>query len=128
MDCACDVYVESDCGPSFYSDFNYTARKTHKCCECRREILPGEKYNYCSGMWDGDFHVYKTCPDCVSIRNEFFKNGWTFGDIIYDLSEHLHEVGGDISEDCVAGLTPKARERVADIIQDIFGDENEEED
>lgn len=127
MECSCDVYVEGDGYPAFYNDLTHKARKNHRCCECGRDIIAGETYNYTSGLWDGKFDVYKTCADCVSIRNEFFSNGWNFTNVMSDLIEHLYEIDGDISEDCILNLTPRAKQRVADIIQKIF-QEREEDD
>lgn len=43
------------------------ARKTHKCCECGSEILPGETYEKVVGLWD-DFQTYKTCLFCAGVR------------------------------------------------------------
>jgi len=45
-----------------------TARKQHKCTECRCTIEPGERYEVISGKWDGEFLRYKTCRKCISLR------------------------------------------------------------
>lgn len=44
-----------------------TARKTYKCSECGEEILRGTKYEHLVDF-DDKFIIYKTCPDCLSIR------------------------------------------------------------
>ncbi len=54
--------------PEFYSNYSPTARKEHKCCECRGVIQAGEKYDYFSGKWDGEMSVFKTCSDCKLLR------------------------------------------------------------
>jgi hypothetical protein len=59
--CDCDY-------PRFQSEKIRTARKTHKCCECSLPIIPGEKYEYLSLMFD-DIYSYKTCKKCADVRN-----------------------------------------------------------
>ncbi|QDV86960.1 hypothetical protein TBK1r_60650 [Stieleria magnilauensis] len=45
------------------------ARKVHRCGECLRDILPGERYEYVSGIWkDSGGSTHKTCADCVRLR------------------------------------------------------------
>ena len=36
------------------------------------------------------------------------------------LKEHINEMGGEISEDCIIQLTPKARDKVCGIIEDYW--------
>ena len=49
------------------------ARKHHICCECSSMILPKEKYQKITGLWD-DFQTYKTCMFCADIREEARSN------------------------------------------------------
>src|SRR3712207_563056 len=44
------------------------ARKPHRCCECAGEILPGQPYEYVSGIWQGQADSYKTCIACAEDR------------------------------------------------------------
>jgi len=118
-DCAC-VYVGDYDGPEFVSEKIVKARKIHKCGECGREISPGEKYEKVVGKWEGDLSSHKTCVDCLSIRDNFFCNGWAYGGIWEHLQEHLLEMQGSVSSDCLIGLTPKARESVCEHIEDIW--------
>lgn len=60
--------------PSVYGMEQRTARKEHKCCECRGKILPGEKYNYHHGIWEGRAGSFKVCLECDAIRKEVDKN------------------------------------------------------
>jgi len=61
--CYCD-----DNSPEFYSVRTVTARKPHRCDECRKvAIAPGEKYEYVSGLWDGNFNYFKTCHACKDL-------------------------------------------------------------
>lgn len=65
--CVCDY----DGGPA---EFIYTARPRarawHKCDECQCGIEPGERYEYTVGKWDGRLADYKTCLDCLVIRDQ----------------------------------------------------------
>lgn len=45
-----------------------TARKAHKCDECRRAINRGDSYEMVSGIWEGEPNSYKTCEACVILR------------------------------------------------------------
>ena len=55
------------------------AKKRHKCGECGRDIVIGERYEYYVGVNEGKLFIQKTCADCQSIRNEFFCGIWTWG-------------------------------------------------
>lgn len=46
------------------------ARKSHKCDECRGEILVGEVYQKIAGVWSGEFDHWKTCAACESLREK----------------------------------------------------------
>ena len=125
MDCSC---VYTDYGeplPEFHKAKIQMAKKNHKCCECKRTILPFEKYEYVSGMWEGDFLIFKTCIDCLDIRKEFFCDGWLYEGMKEALWEHLQDLQGEINEDCLASLTPNARAFVCKIIERIWEDYDE---
>jgi len=111
-----------DCygSPELYSKKMKTARKCHRCNECYRTILPKERYEYFAGKWDGVFETYKTCPTCLDIRNAFFCEGWNFGEVMEDFKEHVADMGGDISEDCIVELSPPARDKVCGLIEQYW--------
>lgn len=91
-----------------------TARKEHRCYECRETIVPGQKYEYCSGIWDGSPSAFKTCLSCVEIRNHFACDGWIFGELWRDLEENFFpdmKAGGP----CMEGLSPEAKGRLFDL-------------
>ena len=46
------------------------ARKEHKCGECRKSIERGDKYQYISGIWEGEPSSYKTCLSCAKLREK----------------------------------------------------------
>ena len=122
MDCSCTIDPSyDDGGPSFSNQKNCTARKPHRCNECRREIAPGELYERFTGMWDGKIDTYKTCTDCLSVREKMFPYGHVFMDLWSDVIEHIHETS-TLPEDCLASLTPRAREKCCTILESLWDD------
>ena len=120
--CSC-IYIGNYEECSFYKELNIVARKYYVCCECGRKINIGDYYKKSVGKWDGEFRTFKTCVDCVSIINEFFCDGQKFGMIFEDLRTHM-ESGGEISEDCLLGLTNDARYKVFDMIEEGWQNDN----
>jgi len=59
--------------PSAFTEKERKARKEHKCCECNQKINIGERYQYCSGIWDGRPDSYKTCLSCLTLRNDYIE-------------------------------------------------------
>lgn len=68
----CGFCIGSE-GDGEYSEFHHEdrpkARKVHKCCECSREIMPGEHYQRIAGKFDGYMYGEKTCAECAEIRS-----------------------------------------------------------
>lgn len=121
-DCSC-IWVDSgDDMPEIHSEYDYTAKKQHKCSECGRIIMPGEKYEYVFGVWDGIPSIYKTCRDCQSVRNAFFCEGWLYSMIWDNVWEHLREINGNLESDCLLSLTKPSRDRVCDMIEKTWED------
>jgi hypothetical protein len=90
MDCFCDYDA-----PEVYSSTKPKARKPHQCEECGGPILPGEKYEYVFGKWDGYVSTFKTCERCFDIR-QWVKNNvpcfcWAHGNMIEDAKEAVAE-------------------------------------
>ena len=120
MDCAC-VYVDEYSSPlDFYSEKINTAYKKHKCSECGRVINPGEKYERVAGKWDGDFSTYKTCQDCLSLRETFFCRGYAFSWLWHDFREFVADCGGEINFSDISKLSPRAREKVCDMLEEYW--------
>ena len=115
-ECSC-IYVEDYDSPKFHNAEIRKARKEHKCCECNRAILPKEKYEYVTGLWEGDIKTHKTCLTCLEIRSVFFCDGWFYGQSKEYLQEHISEMDGEIPEDCLSELESKAREYICDLIE-----------
>ena len=118
--CSCVYCDDYDAvSSSFCNIKKVKARKTHKCCACHRSIEPGEEYEYVSGIWDGDFDTYKTCIDCLSIRDNFFCNGYYY-EFEEALMEHLNVIDGNVDSECIEGLTHNAKARIIDMIDKIW--------
>lgn len=92
--CACNIDYEP---PEFFNDRIMRARKEHKCCECGEAICIGEKYEYITGKWDGNFDTFKTCLPCSRIRKQY---GCALGSLRDDLWECLgmDYVTGEVDE------------------------------
>lgn len=121
MDCSC-IYIGNYDPPEFHRETYPTARKEHICTECSRAILLGEKYTNEKVKWEKEFNTFKTCIDCLSIRNTFFCDGWYYTMLYEYLQEHINEMDGEISEDCIVELTPIAREKVCSMIENYWKD------
>lgn len=73
----CDCYEN----PMVCGDITFPlARKVHHCCECLRDIQPGEYYERTSGIWqDSGGGTYKTCGDCMKLRDTLNIDCYAFG-------------------------------------------------
>ena len=98
----CDSY------PEFYCEEFPKAKKEHKCSNCARTILIGEKYQKIKGVWDGEFSQYKICADCAKLQKYVFDNFHPecptiteFGEVLYelDLIPNLDDLYPDEPED-----------------------------
>ena len=116
-DCAC-IYAgyDDECYATLKQKI-VTARKTHKCGECHREISSGEQYEYYTGVLDGEIGTEKTCMDCLSLRNSgLFCNGFIFQEI-WELFSEAFEDSGKVDYDALAKLTPVAQEMAFGIVE-----------
>ena len=84
----------------FQSDSVVTARKAHRCYECRATIEPGDKYHYHTGKFDGRFFAFKVCRRCdydrVRVVEHELAEGCRWDEAwcpIGGLSEYLSESG-----------------------------------
>ena len=124
--CAC-VYIDHDSEAEFHTESIRRARKEHKCTECDVTIQPGQIYEYVFGIWDGCKQVYKTCNDCLTVRKEFFCSMFFYGRIWEDMWEHVFGgTVGDSVANCLKDLTPRAREMVCELIENIWEEEDDE--
>lgn len=86
--CGCDLDW-----PEFIDVRHVKASKPHKCCECGRQINPGECYERTAGKWEGDFHMFKTCEQCEDLRESLMALGFcpAFGEVRADHREYISE-------------------------------------
>jgi hypothetical protein len=124
--CGC-IYVPEYDPADFYYDEIRKAIKIHKCSECDRDIQPGEKYEKVVAKYEGDLRTYKTCPDCLSVRDVFFCAGFFHEGLWEYVAEHVEDMNGNISSECLIKLTPAAREKVCDLIEEAWVDWDEGE-
>lgn len=131
MECSCTVDApvdECEFGLDMVK-YHLVALEPLKCCECERQIEEMETYLHEKGIPEGeedekpedewDWHEYNTCLDCKSIRDQFF-NGFIYTMILHDLEVFLDESDGSTNEECIAALTPRARERVCGMIENVW--------
>lgn len=125
MECAC-VYVgmEGAERPRWWVDLGFIpAKREVECCECGETIGRGELHEKVAVQWDTDddhFRSYRTCVDCHSIRQNFFCEGW-FWTMMHDhLWEHIVNIDGELSEDCLSRLTPGGRAVVCELIEELW--------
>jgi len=52
----------------FYHKELRKARKPHRCDECGRAIMSGERYEHVRAKWDGYVSTLRTCPRCLTLR------------------------------------------------------------
>src|ERR1700676_4618936 len=105
IDCYCDYDA-----PEFYTVEHRTARKEHRCYECSGRILPGEKYQYSFGKWDGDIGEFHTCERCLDLRQ------WTQNNVPCLCWAH-----GSMTEKCKGGVEEAASRAPKETIGLRFG-------
>ena len=69
------------------------ARTAHACGECDRQIQPGERYRYDTGLYEGSWNCHCTCEHCSVAMKWLSVNcgGWMFGGVLLDIEEHPPE-------------------------------------
>lgn len=63
----CDSGDDGDT-PTIHEEKCVTARRTHVCCECGKDISCGDDYIRTKGLWEGSWSTYKTCHFCAGVR------------------------------------------------------------
>ena len=72
-----------------------TARREHKCSECRYVIRKGDRYEVSAGLSEGHWYGAKTCERCQIAREWLIVvcSGYLVGFCADDLVEHADEYG-----------------------------------
>lgn len=99
--CVCSDDYDS---PEVYHEGFPIAKKSHICCECDREIKPGERYHKFTGLWKGEWMTFRTCLPCYRIREEYCNTGYIFGELRNELWDcfGFDYVTGEEAEDDVS--------------------------
>lgn len=112
MDDAC--YCDYGEGPSLLDEKTVTAKKAHKCSECRGAILPGERYLKTWGIWEGEAHTFKRCEDCAELMKWAEAHVpcicWLYGDTHQSIMDAMY--GYD--DEC-PGLAAEAKDKIASV-------------
>jgi hypothetical protein len=72
----CTVDVGGSC--DIHNARVVTARKEYKCGECGAPILPGQRYEYVTMLYEGLWNKHRTCLLCMTIRDDLCQN-WYYG-------------------------------------------------
>ena len=89
-ECSASFGMEADEMCSFWVSKIKTARKSHKCEECRQEIKIGDKYESLAYYFEG-FHHEKRCAVCCEVRNAFLEDGSCYcpGDMWTEIADYV---------------------------------------
>lgn len=84
-----------DCeGPDAFHQYTRTAHKQHRCCECSRDIKPGDQYIEFTGVWNHTPGRYRWCRACDEVRKEVFSELDSDAKVAFgDLAEYAVEMG-----------------------------------
>jgi hypothetical protein len=86
--CSCTIDAFG-CDNDFYQSKIVTARKEHKCVECFREIIPGQKYERVSLCNDNGWSHFNTCLPCQEIR-DCFCCSFIFGEVFENIQDESY--------------------------------------
>lgn len=107
-DCAC-LWSDGDACEVARSVIR-TASKEHRCLECREPIRPGQRYEFTSGIFEGDPFSQKICLFCVEIGNALYCDGRMFGTLWDDIEDQIFAERPSIAS-CLDKLqTPEAKQ------------------
>jgi len=124
MKCSCQIETDHDEESEMIFEKTLTVCKNQqRCCECGIGLLPGTSYRKEIARYDYEAHTYRTCLDCISIRDNLFC-GWTWTNLLDDLRGEI-EWNRGISESCMAALTVNARARTCEMIEEHWDWERE---
>lgn len=98
-------YCDPDDRPDTLTETVHKARIRHVCSECRGWIEPGEVYEKSWGVWDGEPNVFKTCPDCLALKDWTLAHipcfCWTYGGL---RGEAREAIGFLLEDEQVPGM------------------------
>jgi hypothetical protein len=124
MGCSCIIDVDVDDLSEILFEEVVNARKEHCCHECFTTIKQGDEYYKEKSLYNGHISIHKTCMDCKSIRDNLV-GSFYWGEIMEAVRDGIHDSGGEVPEDCLSKLTPKARERICGVIESTWDNDND---
>ena len=86
LQCCC-LSEDADYLYECFSEGWVKARKEHKCCECDRPILNGEKYLKSPVVHERQWHPYHTCLGCARLIDAYSCGGRVFGKLAQDIHD-----------------------------------------
>lgn len=99
MSCYCD-YEPAE---MYVANLAKKAYKTHQCSECFRRINEGESYEKVVGKWDGNIGSFKTCVNCLAVRDFITAHipcfCWSHAGVLEDAKEAINDI-----EEIIPGL------------------------
>lgn len=127
INCFCSIDNDMDCEVLEEEQEWISIRTRHKdirCCECLKIIPARTEHEYFFGRWNGEYGGYRTCLDCVSVRDAILCN-WVFHNVWEMIDEGINAFYNEPSEDCYLSMTPAGRAKVMEKIEDQWQDEDE---
>jgi hypothetical protein len=90
---SCDVCIDADVSNvGFFYERTQTARKEHRCEECREVIPVGTRYDVVGGRYEGAMWNEKICLHCHEIARAWYCNGTLYGNIWEDIEYTFDEL------------------------------------
>jgi hypothetical protein len=106
--------MSEECGVSFDADYDdenelyvetwRTARKTHRCGECRETIPVRSRYLRVVGKSNGSMWTVLLCDPCNEILHEFSDGAWNFGGKVWENFDQVWADGVPL-QPCLNRLT-----------------------
>jgi hypothetical protein len=104
------------------SDNIRKARKEYICEECNIPINIRDTYSHEVYIVEGEIMQHRMCMVCRNIRDVLFCS-WCYGLLMDDLRTEIVDGIDGIPEDLIAKLTPEARAKVCDMIEEYTEEE-----
>jgi len=124
MECTCSINADYGGDPvREISDEIKRPAKTHLCDECHREIYRFERYRLETFEYEGRIETHKTCLDCNSVRKLLFCD-FSLGTLWEDVWNEIFD-NETIPEACISKMTPRAREKVCDLMEKYWKEQEE---
>ena len=119
MQCTC-IDMDIDVFSDMIDEKITQANENFICCECKKQIKKRENFKSEILSFENKISEYKICLACINIRDVFVCGSWIYGLILDEIYDCLLSADGDISENKIASLIPEAREKICEIIENVW--------